>query len=73
MYRVRAKTADKKTLAGPSGADSFVGAVTEAVEAAEAAGKEITQIFVKSTEGVGPGIRLTEPRAKKGESKGKRK
>lgn len=66
MFRVTAKTKDGKRLAGPSGAESFEDAMAETTKAAKAANKQLLQVSIKVTDGVGPGIRLAEPRKRKG-------
>lgn len=70
MLKVRAKTTDKKLIAGPSSAESMVDAVQEAVDVAKAAGKTLASVFVRESDGEGPGIRLrgestSKPRKKK--------
>lgn len=62
MFRIRAKTKDGRSFAGPSGAQDFAGALAETEKVAKAAGKTLVLVAIKVTEGVGPGIRLTTPR-----------
>lgn len=58
MFNVRIKTTDGKLLAGPSYADDFAGALKDAEESAESAGKEIGQVFIKARDGEKAGITL---------------